>query len=386
MPESRSKYSNAAAARRKKTVRNVLFGVLIVFAVVFVVMAGRYIYGKSKDPNYRLADLFHSTKAVSFPTLPINTLPDVIPSTPETAATGDTQPEASSEEETTEESSSEGIPDTTEETSTDDPDSTAEETAEDTTEEQDTEAPSESEYESSADDETSGETEATTEEETTEEEATTTEAPVAVDPTDINYHLLRNNMTESDLGRCTQLIVTKANGTQCMLYFFEKTADGWTLSDALPSAPGIVGANGVSSTKSEGDLTTPKGYFKLGPCFGEDATSLTSMEYHQITAGDYWVDDPDSQYYNHLIHEENYEARTGWNSAEHLIDAMPDYRYLVVIRYNMDIVVPGAGSAIFLHCQADKTTTLGCVATKEATMFAIFRWLNPNADPHILIY
>ena len=194
-------------------------------------------------------------------------------------------------------------------------------------------------------------------------------------------------MDEQDLGDCRQLIVVHSSGTQCMLYFFDKEEKEWALSNAIPSAPGIVGENGVTTDKKEGDGCTPAGYYALGPCYGEDEGSPTSMEYHQIVLGDYWVDDVDSEYYNMFYHEANIDDPLGsWTSAEDLYNSLRYYRYMAVVRYNMDPVVPGAGSAVFLRCQADDTATAGSIGTTDATVFAIMRWLNPEADPHILIY
>lgn len=383
MPNSRSKYSDAAVSRRKSIVRDVLFGVLIGLAVIFVVLTGRFIYEKSRNPDYRLADLFGATTAGTLPTLPTfpiasvdaSSAPDTLPdtsafSTEETEETSDEEtteetPEETSEEATTEEVSSEE--------STEAETKTAETTAEETTE-------------PSGEETTAAETtpEETTTEETTPEE--TTEPVIVNDPSDINYHLLRYNMDENDLADCRQLVVVSSSGTQCILYFFDKNDDGWSLSEAIPSAPGVLGRNGVTTSKQEGDGCTPAGYYALGPCYGEDAASGIAMEYHQIVEGDYWVDDASSEYYNSFVHVDDYESRVGWNSGENLFDLLRYYRYMVVIRYNMDPVVPGAGSAIFLHCQAGDTDTSGCVSTKEATVFAILRWLSPDADPHILIY
>ena len=360
MANSRSKFSEAAVQKRRGNVRNVLLGVLFGLAVIFVVLAGRYAYGKSKDPNYSLSKLFGITRhSGSLPDLPTSPLDGLIPDT-SSQTSADEATEAS-----TMQSTEETLPSTEEETTPEEttPEETSSETetAEETTEEE------------------------TSEEETSEEE-TSSEDPMENDPENIQYHLDRTGLTEKDLASCKQLIIVQSNGTQCTLFFFEKTKEGWALSDAIPTTPGIVGMNGVSREKYEGDGCTPAGFYALGPCYGEDANSLTRMEYHQIVEGDYWVDDVDSFFYNTLVHEEVLDKRVGWNSGEDLYNLLDFYRYMVVIRYNMDLVVPGAGSAIFLHCQAGSSYTRGCVATMEATMFAIFNWLDPDSDPHILIY
>ncbi len=424
MPRSRSKYSEDAVLRRKNTIRDILLGVLIGLAVLFVIMAGRYIYEKSRNPDYRLADLFGITTAGTLPTLPEFPLDSfVFPSSSET----ETETAGSSEDPTedtaddtaespsesgTEETGETTVPDetsspavtetepeptpastemTTEEntepseSSTEEP-TTAESSSEETSPEDSTEETPSAE-ETTPEETTPEETdpEATTPEETTSEE-TTEETPILVDPTDINFHLAHFNMEEQDLGGCSQLIVVHSSGTQCMLYFFDKGEKEWAQSNAIASAPGIVGENGVTTDKKEGDGCTPAGYFALGPCYGEDAVSPTAMEYHQIVDGDYWVDDVSSRYYNTFVHVDVFDSRIGWNTGEDMFNMLRYYRHMAVIRYNTDPVIPGAGSAVFLRCQADDTATSGSVGTKDATVFAILRWLDPEADPHILIY
>ena len=410
MPNSRSKYSEAAVLRRKSMVRDILLGVFIGLAVIFVIMAGRFIYEKSKNPDYRLADLFGMTTAGTlpeFPTLPINdfTLPSSSETEPDTdrstevsteetadstteADTEDTAEESTAETETTPELTESEAETTTEAETTAENTEPTETSPEETTPEE-----SSSEEESSPEETTEESTEETTEEsteETTEEETTpeetTEESPVLTDPSDINYHLAHFNMEEQDLGECRQLIVVQSSGTQCLLYFFEKGEKEWTQSDAIPSAPGIVGENGVTTDKKEGDGCTPAGIYALGPCYGEEASSPTAMDYHQIVEGDYWVDDAGSKFYNKFVHEAVFEERFGWETGEDLFASLRYYRYMVVIGYNTDPIVPGAGSAIFLRCQADETVTSGSVGTKDATVFAIMRWLDPEAAPHILIY
>lgn len=396
MPESRSKYSQTAVARRKGNIRNILLGLLIGLAIIFVILAGRYVYGKTKDPNYSIRDLFGLTTAYegTLPTLPTLPLDSLVPyfTTAESDNTGtgsnaDTTADPSPED-TTPESVTDEVPSTEPDTSQE---TTPEETQPTATDESATTEPSAETEEPTSESPASADTTegASSSEETTEATtpAETTAPPVVItDPTDINYHLKRYNMEESDLGKSTQLIVVQSTGTQCTLYFFEKSKEGWALAEAVPSAPGVLGRGGVSTSKHEGDGCTPAGYYALGPCYGKDAKSATEMEYHQITEGDYWIDDVSSKYYNTLVHEDNFAMRKGWQTGENMFDLLRYYQYMVVIQYNTDPIVPGAGSAIFLHCQAGDTDTSGCVSTKDATMFAIFRWLNPKADPHILIY
>jgi len=62
------------------------------------------------------------------------------------------------------------------------------------------------------------------------------------------------------------------------------------------------------------------------------------------------------------------------------------YQYGIVIEYNTDPIIKGYGSAIFFHVWAGtKSTTAGCVAVSENDIRKIISWLNPAANPVILI-
>jgi L,D-peptidoglycan transpeptidase YkuD (ErfK/YbiS/YcfS/YnhG family) len=56
----------------------------------------------------------------------------------------------------------------------------------------------------------------------------------------------------------------------------------------------------------------------------------------------------------------------------------------VVINYNTDPVVKGAGSGFFLHVSFGAPTE-GCVAIPENELDQVMRWLNPADRPVISI-
>jgi L,D-peptidoglycan transpeptidase YkuD (ErfK/YbiS/YcfS/YnhG family) len=60
------------------------------------------------------------------------------------------------------------------------------------------------------------------------------------------------------------------------------------------------------------------------------------------------------------------------------------YPFLAVVEFNMDPVVPGRGSGIFLHASTGRPTA-GCVSLERATLARVLRWLRPAATPRILI-
>ena len=158
---------------------------------------------------------------------------------------------------------------------------------------------------------------------------------------------------------------------------YEKSGSSW---DCVLESDGIVGKNGVSDKSREGDYCTPKGIFPLGFAFGIPSVNGLDIEYRQINGNCYWVDDPDSPLYNQWTES----SSITWNSAEHLIDYPQAYKYAVVICYNMSPVIPGKGSAIFLHCMTGSYTA-GCVAVPEYDMLSILKRLDAGKEPIIVI-
>jgi L,D-peptidoglycan transpeptidase YkuD (ErfK/YbiS/YcfS/YnhG family) len=60
------------------------------------------------------------------------------------------------------------------------------------------------------------------------------------------------------------------------------------------------------------------------------------------------------------------------------------YAHAVVINYNMNPVVKGAGSGFFLHV-SDGLPTEGCVAIPADDLNVVMRWLDPAQHPVISI-
>ena len=54
------------------------------------------------------------------------------------------------------------------------------------------------------------------------------------------------------------------------------------------------------------------------------------------------------------------KVKKDWNSSEHLIEYPKQYEYAIEIKTNPKNI-PGKGSAIFLHCSAERPTA-GCIA------------------------
>jgi L,D-peptidoglycan transpeptidase YkuD (ErfK/YbiS/YcfS/YnhG family) len=140
-----------------------------------------------------------------------------------------------------------------------------------------------------------------------------------------------------------------------------------------------VGVNGVRSTH-EGWGRTPVGVFTLTQAFGNAPNIGTRLPYTHVGPDDWWDENPASPAYNRLVGSR--ESPGG--DSENLYFAGHVYAHAVVINYNMDPVVKGAGSGFFLHISAGAPTQ-GCVAIPETNLDQIMRWLNPSDHPVISI-
>lgn len=140
------------------------------------------------------------------------------------------------------------------------------------------------------------------------------------------------------------------------------TADGLLVLDGLRMRAAI-GRGGVRAHKTEGDGATPAGTLPLRRVlFRADrvARPRAVVPAMPIAPHDGWCDDPGHKDYNRPIrlpHEARHEAL--WRG-----DAL--YDLIGVLGWNDGPVVPGLGSAIFLHvARADFTPTEGCIALAQ---------------------
>ena len=180
---------------------------------------------------------------------------------------------------------------------------------------------------------------------------------------------------------CTQLVTVSAKGITADIRFFTYENGQWQERTGMRTS-GFVGRNGVTSPdyKREGDGCTPKGLYPVGLGFYIPSMPNSGLDMFQVTQDTYWVDDPDSRYYNQRV--EGTENKD-WKSAEHMISYTRQYQYGFVVDYNMDPIVKGKGSAIFFHVST--TSTAGCIATSESMVLSYLAQLDKAQRPHILI-
>ena len=140
----------------------------------------------------------------------------------------------------------------------------------------------------------------------------------------------------------------------------------------------LIGWNGLGKTR-EGDGKTPVGVFRFTNAFGILENPGAKIEYTQVDERHYWVDDSESRYYNQFISID--EVKKDWDSAEHICKFEESYHYVLATSYNIERI-PGAGSAVFLHCTSeDAKATAGCIAIPEKDM----RELMKNVEPQCIL-
>lgn len=170
-----------------------------------------------------------------------------------------------------------------------------------------------------------------------------------------------------------QIMVVSVHQEETVLCFYEKQASGeWEL---LLETEALIGKNGLGKRR-EGDLKTPVGTYRFVQAFGILEDPGTKMEYITITEDNYWVDDSGSKYYNQFIRID--EVKKDWESAEHIVEYGEAYHYVLATSYNEN-QIPGAGSAVFLHCSTTEMEyTAGCVAVPEFFMKRILEEVEPQ--------
>jgi L,D-peptidoglycan transpeptidase YkuD (ErfK/YbiS/YcfS/YnhG family) len=183
-----------------------------------------------------------------------------------------------------------------------------------------------------------------------------------------------------------QLITVEAataRTTSATAWIWRRSGACWTTAGG--PFPARIGRNGMRLNRREGDGTTPIGTFPIAATmYGNAPNPGVRFRYVRLRCGDWWVEDSRSPAYNTF-------QRLGCGVRPPFKVTTPDmskerraYTHLAVIGFNMHPVVPGRGSAIFLHAQTGGPTN-GCISLRRADLVRVLRWLTPGTAPQIAI-
>jgi L,D-peptidoglycan transpeptidase YkuD (ErfK/YbiS/YcfS/YnhG family) len=176
-----------------------------------------------------------------------------------------------------------------------------------------------------------------------------------------------------------------AGSTTATLTAYENDGAGWY--QAFGAMPAVDGANGwlPGPSRVEGDDTTPEGMYAIGSTmYGTNADPGTRFPYHQLVCGDWWDEDSGTRDYNLFVHLPCGTTPSFGGGSEALWLATRAYAHFAVISYNANPIVPGRGSAIFLHADVGAPTN-GCVSLPLPQLDALLRRLRPDASPLVVI-
>jgi len=142
-----------------------------------------------------------------------------------------------------------------------------------------------------------------------------------------------------------------------------------------------LGREGIGTKTKEGDGITPVGRYALRQVFfraDRIDRPQTCLPVQVIERNLGWCDDPQSPLYNQQIKKPfsaNHEDL--WRD-----DAL--YDIIVVIGYNDDPIVPGKGSAIFMHvAKPHYEPTAGCIALSLSDLLEVLALCGPETEMEI---
>ena len=142
-----------------------------------------------------------------------------------------------------------------------------------------------------------------------------------------------------------------------------------------------LGKGGIKQKEREGDFITPKGKFKLIKIYyrSDRIKKINStLKTIKIKKNMGWCDDVSSNYYNKQI---KINKKIGHEKL-HREDNV--YDIIVVLNYNLNPIIKGKGSAIFLHvAKKNYNKTQGCIALKKNELLHLVSKIKKNTQIRI---
>ena len=139
----------------------------------------------------------------------------------------------------------------------------------------------------------------------------------------------------------------------------------------------VIGKNGTTKRKKEGDKKTPKGIYKIEHLYyrrDRIKKIKTKLKKIIIKKNMGWCDDSSSKNYNKLI-----RLPVKYNH-EKLYKNDNSYDIILVLNFNMHPIKKNKGSAIFIHvAKKNYKKTLGCIAISKISLLKIIKKLNKKS-------
>ena len=160
-----------------------------------------------------------------------------------------------------------------------------------------------------------------------------------------------------------------------------RNGDGWQASYGGKSWRAAVGKCGIRRDKVEGDGASPAGRWpirrvlyradKLG------SAPVSVFDTATIEPADGWCDAPEHPDYNRPVHLPFAASHEEMWRTDDLYDIV------VVLGHNDDPIIPGAGSAVFLHvASAGYGSTAGCASMTRADLLEFLSLATPGTHLH----
>ncbi len=144
-----------------------------------------------------------------------------------------------------------------------------------------------------------------------------------------------------------------------------------------------IGKKGFTKKKREGDKKTPVGTFEIGSLYyrgDKHPKPFTKIKCIPILKNMGWCDNPlDKKNYNKLINTKKKNTK-----HEKLFRKDNKYDFLIPIKYNTKKIIPGKGSAIFLHITNNYNFTHGCIALQKKDFLILLKLINKKTKIKIL--
>ena len=143
-----------------------------------------------------------------------------------------------------------------------------------------------------------------------------------------------------------------------------------------------LGKKGITKNKLEGDKKTPKGTYDLGNLYfrnDKHKKPKTKIKCIPINKEMGWCDDVyNKKNYNKLVQiNENIKCEKLYRNDN-------KYDFLIPVQYNSKKIIPGKGSAIFIHLTNNYKYTDGCIALKKNDFLILIKLINKKTKIKIV--